>query len=152
MTDHEKRVDELVDLLGCSIVEAEQIIADDEKINKNQAVDFGLSKEEEKKALKYANVKEHKKPAVYKFDKREKKADVTKEGVIQALFDFLSKNGYEDTQILNKSKLISFKIADDVYELDLKRKRKPKNWLIAAKKAAFCAKKTRPGENFLSFL
>ena len=82
---------------------------------------------EEKKALKYANAKEHKKPAVYKFDKREKKADVTKEGVIQALFDFLSKNGYEDTQILNKSKLISFKIADDVYELDLKRKRKPKN-------------------------
>lgn len=127
MTDHEKRVDELVDLLGCSIFEAEQIIADDEKINKNQAVDFGLSKEEEKKALKYANVKEHKKPAVYKFDKREKKADVTKEGVIQALFDFLSKNGYEDTQILNKSKLIGFKIGEDTYELDLKRKRKPKN-------------------------
>lgn len=127
MTDHEKRVDEIVDLLGCSIVEAEQIIADDEKINKNQAVDFGLSKEEEKQALKYANVKEHKKPAVYKFDKREKKADITKEGVIQALYDFLSQNNYEDTQILNKSKLISFKIGEDTYELDLKRKRKPKN-------------------------
>jgi hypothetical protein len=127
MTDHEKRVDELVELLGCSIFEAEQIIADDQKINKNQAVDFGLSKEEEKKALKYANVKEHKKPTVYKFDKKEKKADVTKEGVIQALFDFLSQNGYEDTQVLNKSKLISFKIAEDTYELDLKRKRKPKN-------------------------
>ena len=127
MTDHEKRVDELVDLLGCSIVEAEQIIADDEKINKNQAVDFGLSKEEEKKALKYANVREHKKPAVYKFDKSEKQADVTKEGVIQALFDFLSKNGYEDTQILNKSKLISFRIAEDDYELNLIRKRKKKS-------------------------
>lgn len=126
MTDHEKRVDELVDLLGCSIVEAEQIIADDEKINKNQAVDFGLSKEEEKKALKYTNVKEHKKPAVYKFDKREKKADVTKEGVIQALFDFLVANGYENVEITNKSKLISFKIADDSYELNLIRKRKPK--------------------------
>ena len=126
MTDHEKIVDELVDLLGCSIVEAEQIIADDQKIDKNQAVDFGLSKEEEKKALKYANVKEHKKPAVYKFDKREKKADVTKEGVIQALFDFLSKNGYEDTQILNKSKLISFRIGEDDYELNLIRKRKKK--------------------------
>ena len=127
MTDHEKRVDELVDLLGCSIVEAEQIIADDEKINKNQAVDFGLSKEEEKKALKYANVREHKKPMVLNLTKREKKADVTKEGVIQALYDFLSQNGYEDTQILNKSKLISFKIGEDTYELDLKRKRKPKS-------------------------
>ncbi len=126
MTDHEKRVDKLVDLLGCSIVEAEQIIADDEKINKNQAVDFGLSKEEEKKALKYANVREHKKPMVLNLTKREKKADITKEGVIQALYDFLSQNNYEDTQILNKSKLISFKIGEDTYELDLKRKRKPK--------------------------
>lgn len=127
MTDHEKRVDELVELLGCSIFEAEQIIADDQKINKNQAVDFGLSKEEEKKALKYANVKEHKKPTVYKFDKKEKKADVTKEGVIQALYDFLSQNGYEDTQVLNKSKLIAFRIAEDDYELNLIRKRKKKS-------------------------
>lgn len=127
MTDHEKRVEELVDLLGCSIVEAEKILEDDKKIDKNQEVDFGLSKEEEKKALKYANAKEHKKPAVYKFDKREKKADVTKEGVIQALYDFLSENGYEDTQILNKSKLISFRIAEDDYELNLIRKRKKKS-------------------------
>ena len=127
MTDHEKRVEELVDLLECSIFEAEQIIADDKKIDKGEAVDFGLSKEEEKKALKYANVREYKKPMVLNLTKREKKADVTKEGVIQALYDFLSENGYEDTQILNKSKLIGFKIGEDVYELDLKRKRKPKN-------------------------
>lgn len=126
MTDHEKRVEELVDLLGCSIFEAEKIIEDDKKIDKNQEVDFGLSKEEEKKALKYANVKEHKKPTVYKFEKREKKADTTKEGVIQAVFDFLVKNGYENVEITNKSKLISFKIADDSYEFNLIRKRKPK--------------------------
>lgn len=127
MTDHDKRVEELVDLLGCSIFEAEKIIEDDKKVDKNQAVDFGLSKEEEKKALKYANVKEHKKPAVYKFDKREKKADVTKEGVIQALYDFLSENGYENVEITNKSKLIAFRIADDDYELNLIRKRKKKS-------------------------
>ena len=127
MTDHEKRVEELVNLLGCSLFEAEQIIADDKKIDKGQEVNFGLTKDQEKKALKLANAKEHKKPAVYKFDKREKKADVTKEGVIQALYDFLSENGYEDAQILNKSKLIGFKIGEDTYELDLKRKRKPKN-------------------------
>ena len=127
MTDHEKKVEELVDLLGCSIVEAEKIIEDDKKIDKNQEVDFGLSKEEEKKALKYANVKEHKKPAVYKFEKKEKKADVTKEGIIQALYDFLVTNGYENVEVTNKSKLISFKIADDSYEFNLIRKRKPKN-------------------------
>ena len=126
MTDHEKRVEELVDLLGCSIFEAEKINEDDKKKDKNQEVDFGLSKEEEKKALKYANVKEHKKPTVYKFEKKEKKADTTKEGVIQAVFDFLVKNGYENVEITNKSKLISFKIADDSYEFNLIRKRKPK--------------------------
>ena len=126
MTDHEKRVEELVNLLGCSLFEAEQIIADDKKIDKGQEVDFGLTKEQEKQALKYANVQEHKKPAVYKFDKRERKADTTKEGVIQAVFDFLVSNGYENCEITNKSKLISFKIADDSYEFNLIRKRKPK--------------------------
>jgi hypothetical protein len=126
MTDHEKRVEEIVNLLGCSIVEAEQVLADDKKIDKGQAVDFGLTKEEEKQALKYANVKEHKKPAVYKFDKRERKADTTKEGVIQAVFDFLVENGYEDCEITNKSKLIAFKIGEDNYEFNLIRKRKPK--------------------------
>lgn len=123
----QKRIDELVDLLGCSMVEAQQIIEDDKKIDKGERVAFDLSKEDEKKALKLANVKEHKKPAVYKFDKRERKADTTKEGVIQSIFEFLSENGYESVEITNKSKLIAFKIGEDSYELDLKRKRKPKS-------------------------
>ena len=127
MTDHEKRVEELVDLLGCSIFEAEKIIEDDKKVDKNQEVDFGLTKEQEKQALKYANVKEHKKPAVYKFDKRERKADTTKEGVIEQISQFLIENGYENVEITNKSKLIAFRIADDDYELNLIRKRKKKS-------------------------
>ena len=126
MTDHEKKVEELVDLLECSIAEAEEILIADKKIDRGEAVDFGLTKEEEKKALKFANVTEHKKPAVYKFDKRERKADTTKEGVIQAIYDFLVENGYENVEITNKSKLISFKIAEDSYEFNLIRKRKPK--------------------------
>lgn len=127
MTDHEKRVEELVNLLGCSIFEAEQIIADDKKIDKGQEVGFGLTKEQEKQALKYANVQEHKKPAVYKFDKRERKADTTKEGVIEQISQFLIENGYENVEITNKSKLIAFKIGEDNYEFNLIRKRKPKN-------------------------
>ena len=123
----QKRIDELVDLLGCSMVEAQQIIEDDKKIDKGERVAFDLSKEDEKKALKLANVKEHKKPAVYKFDKRERKADTTKEGVIEQIANFLQENGYESVEITNKSKLIAFKIGEDSYELDLKRKRKPKN-------------------------
>ena len=123
----EKRINELVDLLGCSMVEAQQIIEDDKKIDKGERVAFDLSKEDEKKALKLANVKEHKKPAVYKFDKRERKADTTKEGVIEQIANFLQENGYENVEITNKSKLIAFKIGEDNYEFNLIRKRKPKN-------------------------
>ena len=122
----QKRIDELVDLLGCSMVEAQQIIEDDKKIDKGERVAFDLSKEDEKKALKLANVKEHKKPAVYKFEKRERKADTTKEGVIQAIYDFLQSNGYENVNILNPSKLIGFRIGEDDYEFNLIRKRKKK--------------------------
>ena len=126
MTDHEKRVEEIVNLLGCSIFEAEQVIADDKKIDKGQEVDFGLTKEQEKQALKYANVKEHKKPATYKFDKRERKADTTKEGVIEQIAQFLTENGYANVEITNKSKLIAFQIGEDNYEFNRIRKRKPK--------------------------
>lgn len=122
-----KRIDELVETLGCSIAEAKQIIEDDKKIDKGESVDFGLSKEDEKQALKYANVKDKKKPMVLNLQKRERKADTTKEGVIQAVYDFLVENGYEGCEITNKSKLIAFKIGEDSYELNLIRKRKPKN-------------------------
>lgn len=121
-----KRIDELVETLGCSIAEAKQIIEDDKKIDKGEKTDFDLSKEDEKKALKYANVKDKKKPFVPNLQKRERKADTTKEGVIQAVYDFLVENGYEDCEITNKSKLIGFRIGDDSYELNLIRKRKKK--------------------------
>ena len=123
----DSQVDKLVDLLGCSIEEAQDIIASDKAIDKGERMEFDLSKEKEKEAKKFANATTHKKPVAYKFDKKEKKADATKEGVIEAIFNFLVENGYENCEILNKSKLIGFKIADDSYELDLKRKRKPKN-------------------------
>lgn len=127
MTEHDKKVDEIVDLLGCSIAEAEEILADDKKIDRNEKVDFGLSKEEEKQALKYANVREHKKPAVYKWDKKERKPDTTKEGVIQKLYDFLTESGYEGCKITNKTKMIAFKIGNEDFELNLIRKRKKKS-------------------------
>lgn len=122
-----ERIDELVDLLGCSIDEAKQVIADDKAIDKGERMSFDLTPEQEKQAKKYANVREHKKPATYKWEKRERKADTTKEGVIEQISQFLTENGYESVEILNKSKLISFKIGEDTYEFNLIRKRKPKN-------------------------
>lgn len=122
-----ERIDEIVDLLGCSIAEAKQIIADDKAIDKGERMSFDLTPEKEKQAKKYANVREHKKPTAYKWEKRERKADTTKEGVIEQISQFLTNNGYQNVEILNKSKLISFKIGEDTYEFNLIRKRKPKN-------------------------
>lgn len=126
MTEYEKQVEKLVDLLGCSIFEAEQIIADDKKINKGEQVNFGLSKEEEKKALKYADrkAKTAKKPMALNLTKRERKPDTTKEGLIQSLYEFLSSCNYEQVEITNKTKMIAFKLDGDMYELNLVRKRK----------------------------
>lgn len=116
--------------LKCSYEEACEIYECDKEIDKGIKHDFDLSAEQEKIAKSFCHTTSAEKktaPTVYKFDTRERKADATKEGVIEQIYNFLSENGYENVEILNKSKLIAFKIGEDSYEFDLKRKRKPKN-------------------------
>lgn len=122
----EQRINELMTLLGCSEDEAKDIIETDKAIDRGERVYFDLDKAKEKEAIKMANVGTRKKPAVYDFSKRERKADTTKEGVIQQIADFLTENGYADVEIVNKSKLITFKIGTDTYKFDLIRQRQPK--------------------------
>lgn len=123
------RIDAIVDLLGCSMNEAMQILKDDKSIDRGERMNFDLTPEQEKQAKKYANVREHKRktPAAYQWKKSDKPADITKENVIEQISQFLIEKGYENVEILNKSKLISFKIDDELYEFNLIRKRKPKN-------------------------
>lgn len=116
--------------LKCSYDEACEVYESDKEIDKGIAQDFDLTKEQEKIAKSYAHTTSAEKktvPTIYRFDTRERKADTTKEGVIEQIYKFLCENGYENVEVLNKSKLISFKIGEDTYEFDLKRKRKPKN-------------------------
>lgn len=123
MTDDEKRIDELVDLLGCSIAEAKQMVADDKAIDKGEKL-FEMTPEQKAVSKQYRQGE--RKPTIYSFTKRERKADTTKEGVIAEIAKFLEENGYESVEITNKSKIIAFKIGEDNYELNLIRKRKPK--------------------------
>ena len=122
----EKRINELMSLLGCTEDEAKDVIETDKAIDRGERVYFDLDKAKEKEAIKMANVGTRKKPTVYDFSKRERKADTTKEGVIQQIADFLTENGYADVEIVNKSKLITFKIGTDTYKFDLIRQRQPK--------------------------
>ena len=116
--------------LGVSEAEAEEIIAYDKAIDRGERGEYDLTPEQEKEAKKFANVKEHKRPTVYKFDKLPRKENTTKKGIIDELFKFLQENtdtAYENVNILNKERQIAFTVGADTFELTLVQKRKPKN-------------------------
>lgn len=118
------QVDLLVDNLGCSQAEALEIIEYDKQVDKMTVAqcENDLTAEQKAMAKKYRQG-ERKAPMVLNLPKKERKADTTKEGMIKQLYEFLVECGYENCEITNKSKLISFKMGADTYELDLKRKR-----------------------------
>lgn len=110
------RVDDLVDLLGCSIAEAQSIIDHDTKIDKNLRTEYDLSKDQEKKALKYANVTEHKKPVKKNVQRKE---NATKKSIIEELCKVLVELGYENISPVNDQKFIYFMCGKDIYTLNL---------------------------------
>lgn len=58
---------------------------------------------------------------------RVKKEDPTKEGVITAIAEILPTVGATDVVIVNSGKIITFRIGNDEYKVDLTRKRPPKD-------------------------
>ena len=126
----ETQKEKLMRVLKCSAEEAEEIIQADKAIDRGERMPFDLSKEEEKAAIKYANTGERKKPTVYDFKPRERKANPTKGSIIAEIAKFLtenSENACENVEITNKERQIAFKIGENDYELTLVQKRKPKN-------------------------
>jgi DNA-directed RNA polymerase subunit F len=128
MTEAEK-IDHLVETLDISIAEAKDIIEQDKVIDKGGRTYFDLSKEAEKMAKKFANVGTRKAPTVYKFDKKEnRKANPTKEGIIEILAESLRNCGLaiENLEIPNKGKLITFSLGGNSFKLDLIQQRAKK--------------------------
>lgn len=116
--------------LGYSDFQIEEMLEDDKAIDRGEKMPWDLSAEEHKKAMKQANADEHKKPVVYKFDKRERKANMPKQEIINGIFEYLTQNCAfcpENVMILNKERQISFEYADEKFEITLTQKRKPKN-------------------------
>ena len=115
--------------LGMSEKAALDVIDADHEIDRGISQEFDLDEETEKMAKKYANATTKKKPTVYEFTKRERKANPTKASIISELAKFLeeaSENATEDVTITNKERQIAFTIGEDKYELTLVQKRKPK--------------------------
>lgn len=121
----ETQIERIMCSLKCSKSEAEAILAEDRKIDRGEVVDFDLSPEEHKRAMKNANTGT-KEP---KDKKTARKAleNPTKEGVIAEIAHFLAEKDYNSVEITNKTRQIAFKIGEDAYELTLIAKRKPKS-------------------------
>lgn len=129
--DHEKK-ERLMGLLKLSEEEALDVVIADRMIDRGEKCDFDLDDEHMKVAKEYAKInakKEKNAPTVYKFDKRERKANPTKQNIIAELAKFLmeqSENACENVEITNKERQIAFTIGENNYELTLVQKRKPK--------------------------
>ena len=125
----ESQKEKLMRKLNCTAEEAEDIIRTDKMIDRGERSPYDLDPEREKMAKKFANAGTRKAPTAYKFDKRERKSNPTKAGIIAELATFLaenSENACENVEITNKERQIAFKIGENLYELTLVQKRKPK--------------------------
>lgn len=126
----DKQVQNLMRSLKISEAEARELIAYDNKVDKAKAkekLEFDLSAEQEKETRKWRQAE--RKPTVYDFSKRERKPNILKGEIIQALFNFLNENsdlGIENCVISNKERMICFESGGEKFDLTLIQKRKPK--------------------------
>lgn len=123
---------QIVAMRKCGMTEEEiaQVLADDKAIDRGERMEFDLSPEEEKKAKKYANVGERKKPMTLSNEPRKRKENPTKAAIVAEIAKFLaemSENACENVQITNKERQIAFQIGENSYEFTLVQKRKPKS-------------------------
>lgn len=130
--------------LGYSDEEIQQMLADDKAIDRGESMEWDLTPEEHKKAMKYANSTEKKVKTAEKAEKsakkgataynfdtstKKKKENPTKANIIALLATILTENGdfsAENVEITNKERQIAFVVGENAFELTLVQKRKPK--------------------------
>lgn len=121
----DKELEKLVKGLGVSQEEAIEIWLEDEGYLDNEEQEELCQKAKDNKitaTIHQAKTGETKKKTQ---KERVKKENPTKKMVIQKTFEMLQEIA-ENVQIVNDSKLISFKIGENDYTFDLVEKRKPK--------------------------
>ena len=119
--------------IGLTEEEIAEVLATDKAIDKG-ADPFPLTEEQKKVSKKMTNSDTKTKktaPTVYKFEqKKTRKENATKGGIIAEIAQFLSENSQFSpnlVEITNKERQIAFRIGENDYELTLVQKRKPKN-------------------------
>lgn len=116
-------LDRLVDQLDISLAEAIDLWLTDNDLEINEEQEQ-LDKKAKNNRIT-ATIHEAKADKPKKERKVVRKEDTTKEGIIKALVEKLEELA-TDVKIENVGKLITFKLGDDNFKLDLIRQRKPK--------------------------
>ena len=121
----ETQVDRIMKHLGCTKEEALEIIECDKAIDRGEKMDFDLDPETEKLAKKKVNVGTRNTKGAK--TERKRKENPTKSTIIGEIASMLSQKDYENVEITNKERQISFKCGENAFEITLVQKRKPKN-------------------------
>lgn len=127
----EQRIARIAKTLDITIEEAREMLEEDKAIDrmKMSTVSDDMSKEQKQATKKYTNVARGKDvvstDAYGKKRKRTVKADDVKQMLIKTIADVLEEIA-DKVDITNIQKTIALTIGDDNFEIDLKRKRKPK--------------------------
>lgn len=115
--------------LGYSDEQIAEMLEDDDAVDKGEAMEWDLSAEEHKKAMKNANANEHKKPLKLEQKPRPRKEDTIKRTIINGIYEFLNKNSHfspQKVEITNPEQKVSFVFEGENYTISLTRHRKPK--------------------------
>jgi hypothetical protein len=120
----ETQVEKIMKHLNCSREEALDIIECDKAIDRGERMEFDLDPEKEKLAKKIGNVGTRKTNGKVE---RKRKENPTKATIVEEVYGMLVEKGYENVQITNKERQISFQSGENSFEITLVQKRKPKN-------------------------
>lgn len=119
----DNELDKLVDQLDISLAEAIELWLTDNDYEINEEQEQLDKKAKDSRIT--ATIHEAKADTPKKERKVVRKEDSTKEGIIKALAGKLEELA-NDVKIENVGKLITFKLGEDTFKLDLIRQRKPK--------------------------
>lgn len=120
----DEKIQSLMKKLDISEVEAREILAYDEDVDKGKKTEFDLTPEQEKSTRKYRQAE--RKQTAYNFTKRERKPDLEKRQIIEEIADFLSEKDGFDVSIIKKEREISLIVGSNDYSITLIKHRPPK--------------------------
>ena len=124
----ETQKEKIMRVLNVSAAEADEIMAYDKAVDQGKPTKYDLTKEQEKEVRKYRQA--DRKPFVPNLTKRERKPNELKEAIVAEVAEFLREDAqgqmYEDVEITNKNRQISFCANGKKFELTLVEKRPPK--------------------------